>query len=181
MITRQELVSIGHYGKPHGTQGEISASLSVELEGGHPLSCLVSCIDGIYVPFFIKNLRPKSSQSWLITLDGFEDKQDVAKLTNLEVFALKKDLMSLANEELTDDMIPFSYFVGWKLLLSDGTLLGTISEIEDATENVLFVVNHQATNDEYMIPTNEHFIVEINEEEQIIVMELPDGLLEINQ
>ena len=48
MITREELIAIGHYNKPHGVAGELSATVDVEIDVLGALSCLVSEMDGIY-------------------------------------------------------------------------------------------------------------------------------------
>lgn len=47
MITRDELIEIGVYNKPHGVNGEISATIDCELDIISQFSCLVSDIDGI--------------------------------------------------------------------------------------------------------------------------------------
>ena len=70
MITREELIAIGHYNKPHGVAGEISATIDVDADALRELSCLVSEVDGIYVPFFINSCRSKSSETVLLTIDG---------------------------------------------------------------------------------------------------------------
>jgi len=91
MITREELIAIGHFNKPHGVNGEISASIEIEVEVLKGLSCLVSEIDGIFVPFFVNACRPKSQETVLLMIDGMDNEQDVASLVNHEIFALKRD------------------------------------------------------------------------------------------
>ena len=78
MITREELIEIGHYNKPHGLSGEISATVDVELDALQSLSCLVSEMDGIFVPFFVNSLRPKTSETVLLTIDGIDNEQEAA-------------------------------------------------------------------------------------------------------
>ena len=59
MILRDELIAIGRYNKPHGVAGEISATIDVDIDTLKELSCLVSDIDGIFVPFFVNSCRPR--------------------------------------------------------------------------------------------------------------------------
>ena len=91
MITRDELISIGHYNKPHGVAGEISASVDVDIDLLQGLSCLVSDMDGIYVPFFVNSCRPKSVETVLLNIDGVNNEVEASKLVNHEIYALKRD------------------------------------------------------------------------------------------
>ena len=91
MITREELIAIGHYNKPHGVAGELSATVDVEIDVLGALSCLVSEMDGIYVPFFVNSLRPKTSETVLLTIDGIDSEQEAARLVNHDIYALKRE------------------------------------------------------------------------------------------
>ena len=91
MIQREELIAIGHYNKPHGVAGEISATVDVDIDVLQTLTCLVSDIDGIFVPFFINACRPKSAETVLLTIDGIGNEHEASKLVNREIYALKRD------------------------------------------------------------------------------------------
>ena len=93
MITRDELIAIGHYNKPHGVAGEISATLDVDVDVLRALSCLVSEIDGIFVPFCVNALRPKTADSVLMTIDGITSELEVARLVNNDIYALKREFL----------------------------------------------------------------------------------------
>ena len=70
MIRREELILVGHYNKPHGVAGEISATIDVDCDVLQELSCLVSDMDGIYVPFFVNDCRVKNADTVLLSIDG---------------------------------------------------------------------------------------------------------------
>ena len=61
MITRDQLIEIGHFNKAHGVNGEVNASLLIDVEHLPGLSCLICDMDGIYVPFFVEAIRPKGA------------------------------------------------------------------------------------------------------------------------
>ena len=52
MISKEQLIQIGHSLKPHGVKGEITMML--DISDISSLSCIIMCIDGIFVPFFIE-------------------------------------------------------------------------------------------------------------------------------
>ena len=49
MITRAEITEIGTFNKPHGIQGEISASFLCDFDEIELLSCIIVDEDGIFV------------------------------------------------------------------------------------------------------------------------------------
>jgi 16S rRNA processing protein RimM len=54
--------------------------------------------------------------------------------------------------------------------------VGVVTAVDDSTVNTLFEVE-SAEGREYLIPAQEAFITEIDHEERIIHMQLPQGLL----
>lgn len=178
MITREELISIGHYTKPHGVAGEISATIDVDIEVLRALSCLVSDIDGIYVPFFVNAVRPKAIETVLLTIDGIDTEQDAARLVNREIYALKRDYRH-ENEEAEADGYPLDYFIGFELRDSDGNRVGEITQVDEQTENAIFIV--EEGDDELLVPATDDLIVEFDLDKKVMVMDLPQGILDLNR
>lgn len=177
MITREELIAIGHYNKPHGVVGEISATVDVDVDVLRALSCLVSDIDGIYVPFFVNGLRPKTADTVLLTIDGITSEQEAARLVNHDIFALKRDYRQESDDAMADGY-PLDYFIGFDLADNDGTRVGTICDVDEQTENAIFVVERDG--DEVMVPATDELIVEFDLDRKVITMDLPIGILELN-
>ena len=177
MITRDELIAIGHYNKPHGVAGELSATVDVELEVLRELSCLVSDIDGIFVPFFVNAIRPKSGDSVLLTIDGIENEKEAARLVNRDIYALKRDYRQ-ESIDADADGYPLDFFIGFELRDSDGSRVGEITDVDEQTENAIFVVDRDGS--EIMVPATDDLIVEFDVDNKLMVMDLPEGLLDLN-
>lgn len=178
MITREELLAIGHYNKPHGVAGEISATVDVDVEVLQELSCLVSDMDGIYVPFFVNACRPKSQETVLLTIDGIDNEQEAARLVNRDIFALKRDYRQ-ESDNVEADGYPLDYFIGFELQDSDGTRVGEITYVDEQTENAIFIVSRD--DEELMVPASDDLIVEFDLDKKVMVMDLPQGLLDLNE
>ena len=176
MITREEIIEIGIYNKAHGVKGEISATIQCEIDDFKKFSCLVSDIDGIFVPFFVENIRPKTSDTILLTIDGFQSDIEVKTLVNKTIYVMKTEYAELSAEEDCDEL-PIDYFIGFTVIDSDGNEIGEIVDVDDTTDNVLFIVESEEAT--YPIPAVDEFIVDINEDEKILELELPDGILDI--
>ena len=177
MITREELIAIGHYNKPHGIAGELSATLDVDFDVLESLTCLVSDIDGIYVPFFVNACRPKSSETVLLTIDGIDSEQEATRLVNRDIYALKRDY-NQASDDADADGYPLDYFIGFELQDSDGTGVGEIIDVDEQTENAIFII--QNGDNQLMVPANDDLIVEFDIDKRVMVMDLPQGLIDLN-
>lgn len=177
MIRREELILVGHYNKPHGVAGEILATIDVDVDVMQSLSCLVSDMDGIYVPFFVNACRTKSAETVLLSIDGIVNEHDVVSLVNKDIFALKRDYAQ-ACEDADADGYPLDYFIGYELRDSDGSTVGEIVAVDEQTDNALFITRRGDVD--IMVPANDELIVEFDTDEKVMVMDLPEGLIELN-
>lgn len=177
MITRDELIAIGRYNKPHGVAGEISATIDVDLDTLQGLSCLVTDIDGIFVPFFVNACRPKSQETVLLTIDGIDNEKEVSRLVNHDIYALKRDYRQESLDSDADGF-PLDYFIGFELHDSDGQRVGEITDVDEQTENAIFIVDREGA--ELMVPATDELIVEFDLDKKVMVMDLPHGLLDLN-
>lgn len=176
MILKEELTEIGRFGKPHGIQGEINAVIDDDVEID-AIDKIVMNIDGIFVPFFIKSIRVKRHDSVIIAIDDVNNEEQAARFTNLDIYALISDNV----REMPDNDEEGFYasdLVGYTIVHADGRPVGKITDINDSTENALFIVQLPDGTDKY-IPIADELIDEINTEKRYIVMTLPEGLLDL--
>lgn len=178
MIKRDELIEIGRYNKPHGVAGEISATIDVDINTLRDLSCLVSDIDGIMVPFFVNSCRPKTQETVLLTIDGIENEKDVSRLVNNAIYALKRDYQR-ESLDADADGYPLDYFIGFELRGIDGQRVGEIIDVDEQTENAIFIVD--CDDRELLVPATDELIVEFDLDKNVMVMDLPQGLLDLNE
>ena len=179
MITRDQLIEIGHFNKAHGVNGEVNASLLIDAELLSSLSCLVCDMDGIFVPFFVEAMRHKGATSVLLAIDGFSSEQEVASLVGKDFFALKRDYDVLVQQvDEDDEELPLDYFIGFQLTDNDMPV-GEIVDVDETTENALFIV---CRNDgsQVAIPAVDDLITSMDMTARVIDMDLPEGLLSIN-
>ena len=108
-----------------------------------------------------------------ITVD-LDNSDAVQMLVNSNVYIEKAH-----QEELGDDEVSLHYFIGFQIIDSENEeIIGTIIDIDDNTENWLFIVE-KVNGEEVMIPAHEEFITDIQQEKKIMSMDLPLGLLEL--
>lgn len=178
MIKRSELTPVGTFGKPHGINGEISALWDSDADPAE-VRCIVLDTDGIYVPFFINSTRPKSTDSILLTIDGITDEHTAKSLTNKTIFALTEDIDALLPPSEDDEEGFYAAdLIGFYIYTTDGHPIGKICDIEDRTENVLFIVARPDGSTAY-IPVADEYIAGIDTDKSRLVMDLPDGLIDL--
>lgn len=181
MISESEIMEIGTIQKPHGVKGEINVTLSgpdIDLEA---LRCIVIDIDGIFVPFFIDSIRPRSQSSVLIHIDGIDSDAQAKELCGKSIHALRSDLrqMGLDLSENTEEGFYLSDLVGFSISANGGSLKGIVEDFDDTTENLLLIVSTVQNKKSYL-PFVEEFIDDIDFENRKIEMTLPEGLIDLN-
>lgn len=174
MIKSEEITKIGQLVKPHGIKGEITATLDYDIDLTE-LKCIVVNVDGIFVPFFINAVRPKSSETVILSVDGISSDSEAKQLCGTDYYALNTDLDF--SDEPDGEGGYVSDFVGYTVTGPDGSVIGRIEDYDDSTSNVLFIVRRPGGSITY-IPVAEEFIDAIDSTGKNIVMSLPEGLIE---
>jgi len=172
MIKKEELFPIGQITKPHGVNGEMAFSFTTDVFDTENVPFFVIEMQGIMVPFFIDEYRFKSNETALLKLEGINSDEQARAFSGLTLYLPKQYL-----EQVEDTEIELDYFVGFTLIDSNSGEIGIIAEVDQTTENALFVI--PTANDELLIPVGEDYIVEIDHENKRIIVDLPLGLLEL--
>ena len=151
---------------PAGQRGSVPHE-----RGSVPLICEV---DGILVPFFIEEYRFRSDSTAIMKLEDIDTIEKAQMLVNSPVYLEKK-----YQEALDEDEVSLHYFIGFRMLDGDnGQDIGTITDIDDQTDNWLFIVE-RPDGSEVLIPAHEEFIADINRDTKTMHMDLPLGLLDL--
>lgn len=178
MINREELIEVGCYNKPHGVNGEISATFDYDLELIKGVKCFISEINGIFVPFFADNIRPKSNSTLILKIDGYDSDKEVKILVNRSIYTLKKNFQPInSSVDEDDEELPIDYFIGFNIFTACDDEIGTIIDVDCSTENYLFVVEKEEQR--YFIPAADDFILDLDLENKIMTMSLPEGMLSL--
>lgn len=178
MIEKNEIVEIGKFQKTHALKGELNGVLEIDeeyVEEGNPL---IVEMDGIPVPFFAESIRPKGATTFLIKLKGINTIDEAARFVNKPIFAPRSDLSRFF--EVEDGEILFvDDYVGYEVRDVDFGDLGKVVRFDDSTENTLLIVE-SPEGKEIMIPFVDDLIVDVDDDQNLIEVNLPQGLLDIN-
>ena len=168
-----DLIVVGKLIKTHGIKGEMSARIINDYIDISDFPYIFCQIDGIFVPFFIEEIRSKTDVTCLIKLETIDSEEDAKSLTGMEFFLSKEQLTDpVAEEPAWADFIDFS------IVDENAGFLGKVESVDDSTQNVLFCLKNG--EDELLIPAHEHFIINIDSDEKVIYVSVPAELFRLN-
>lgn len=172
MIRKEEVYKIGQINKPHGIHGEMSFTFTDDAFDRADCDYIVLLLDGIFVPFFIEEYRFRSDSTALIKLEGINTAEKARQLTNIEVY------FPVGHAGIENGSnVSLDFFKGFRVMDVQFGNLGEITDIDDSTENILFIVDFKGN--ELLIPAREEFIVEVDQMHRTLTMNLPEGLLSL--
>lgn len=172
MISRKEILQVGSTQKPYGIKGEIVIRFRKGEYADVETEYYFLEIEGIPVPFFIEEFTYSTDVTARVKFEDVDDEIAAARYVNSDVY-LPRELIKSSTEQTAAD---WDYFTGFTVMDQYGEKLGVIEEVDDSTMNVLFIVRND--DKEYLIPATEDFIDAIDEENKLIEMYLPEGLIE---
>lgn len=162
---------IGKIGKPHGVGGEVSMMFVDDVFDRDDADHLMLSIDGLLVPFFIEEYRFKGSETALMKFCDVDTQDAARELTGCDVYYERQ-----ADGD-ADGLLSWHALVGMTLVdAATGRAVGTITEVDDATANLLFGIDTGSGDTEY-VPAHEDLIASVDTEERTVTMNIPEGLL----
>lgn len=175
MIRKEEVFKIGLFNKPHGIQGELSFTFTDDIFDRTDCEYLVCLMDGILVPFFIEEYRFRSESTALVKLEGVDSAEQARRFTNVEVFFP----LSYVSEDWSDEL-SWHFFLGYDMWEVHHGKLGVLSEVDESTMNMLFIIETEK-GEELLVPVCEEFIKDVDQHDRKIVLNLPEGLLQLDE
>ncbi len=170
-MDHSDYFQIGLIKKPHGLKGDVHFSL----EGDYNLeevAALFIEFDGQLVPHFIESYAGHGDKV-IIKFEDISSVEDARGIGAKKVFLQKSVRSILPEGSYYDDEI-----IGFSVADEVSGLLGILEEIITAGANRLLVVKKESN--EVLIPENGPFIKEINKDKKTILVNLPEGFLEMN-
>ena len=166
-------ILLGRITKVSGYEGAVTVKLERFFSGEIPyMESVFLEIEGRPVPFFISDSDYSGADILRLKFEGYYSSDKVIEFVGCRVFLTTAESADGNIEEMKG-------LVGYTVLTSEKINLGTVDEvIENPGQWLLNVIS--SSNKSILIPLHEHFIVKIDNRKKILVMELPEGLTEIN-
>lgn len=118
--------------------------------------------DGIPVPFFIQDIRPKGSSGAIIHLNDVHNLKDSEEMVG-------RFICIDADEEDDEDSV-----IGWEVYDGD-TLLGNISDLEMIPGNTCLCIE-RPDGTQLLVPYHEDLVTKTERRRKRLFLSLPSGL-----
>lgn len=165
------LSQVGKILAVHGTKGFLSVQIDSNV---HPLLTagvfVFIEIDGFPVPFEIEEFNAKSE---LLKFTDISQRNDAESIIQNPIYFPEKNLSHIENMDWN--------LKGFELFNQNTKKTNYIGQIESIEHfpagNMLIVINKK--NKEIMIPWVENWIVEFDAQKSILVLDLPEGIVDL--
>ena len=171
-------MSIGYTKKAFGVKGELKMKIEDKyLEDFFKAEVVFLKIGGKTVPFFLDGVRV--SNSLLAKFEDIDSPEDALPITSKEVFLRERDVIKEEEREFVveNEDLEFSIYKGFKIESEEFGLIGEIEEILEYPQQEMALVRFNEK--EILIPMNEQLIETVLSEERKLIMNLPEGLLDL--
>jgi 16S rRNA processing protein RimM len=124
------------------------------------------------VPFFIENSSLHKNDFLRVQFEDVDSEEEADRLIGCEIYLPLSMLPKLEGNKFY-----FHEVIGFEIEDKRLGIFGVIQSINDTTAQPLFeVLNGEV---EMLIPMIDHFLVEIDRQNKKVVMDLPEGLVEM--
>jgi len=172
-IPKADCEKVGFFKKTHGVSGELVLEYEPQFEYSiENADRFFVELEGLLVPFFIMEdgFRFKTENSAILTFDGVESEKYAKRMVGSSVFLFKNEIIVM-DDELSD-----SELVDYLLVDEKRGKIGIIDQIDNYSGNIVFTVNFKGK--ELLVPFNEDFLIEIDKQNKVIKLKLPEGLFD---
>ena len=165
-------ILLGRITKTVGYEGFVVVRLEKKFIGNYKEQKSVFLeIEGKPTPFFISDYEFSGGDILKLQFDGYETADAMSEFVGANVF-LVGDEYDIDNEASPD------FLMGFSVQSTQGKHIGIVDDILENTAQYLLSVK---TPDErtVLLPLHDDLIENIDEENSLLVMEIPDGLTDL--
>lgn len=168
----EEYFKIGKIVAVHGLKGELllkhTLGKKTSLKGLKAV--FIEEKTNSFFPWFIESTRIKSDEEVFLKLENVDTREAAIKLSRRELWLAAPDLKKFAAPTAPVSLLGYTIVQGKKKL-------GEILEIIEQPHQLL--CRTMIDGKEALIPLNEEFLRKIDHRKKEVLVELPEGLLEI--
>lgn len=122
------------------------------------------------LPYFVENIRKKGDSELYLKLEGIDSKEAATKFIRREVWLNEEEIRTHTHKSNPIAWIGYT-------ILDQGRDLGIILEVIEQPHQVLCRIEIDAK--EVLIPINEQTLLKVDHKNRLVLLTLPDGLLEV--
>jgi 16S rRNA processing protein RimM len=173
-MTIKDCFFLGTVAKLHGFKGEVSLFLDVSNPSDYQqLTSVFIEIDGALTPFFIEHVKVKNKGFITVKFQDIDNENYAKALLKKSLYLPLNQLVELDEASFYDHEV-----LGYSVTDIRIGEVGIVSNVVDIKSNPLLVV---ISNDkkEILIPIFEGLVKKVNRKSKNLLIEAPEGLIEL--
>lgn len=167
-----EYFNIGKLVAIHGLTGELllkhSLGKKTSLKGLKAV--FIEEKKNSFLPWFIESAKIKNETEIYVKLEGVNTRENAMKLAQKQIWIPEEEFKKYTAKSAPANLLGYE-------IINQGKRLGQILELIEQPHQLLCRL--EIKNKEVLIPLNESFLKKIDHRKKEILVELPEGLLEI--
>lgn len=163
---------IGYITKTKGLKGEVQVYFEYDEPADLKLDSVFAEINGKLVPFFIASYKLQNNQTGNFYFDDIDSIEKAETLVRKKLY-----LPNSSKPQRDEDEFLITDLKGFIAHDEKAGELGEIIEIHEYPQQFVAVVPFK--NKDIMFPLNEDLIVEIDDENGVLYVDLPEGLIDL--
>lgn len=124
------------------------------------------------VPFFIEKSSLQKSELLRVKFEDIDTEEDAEDLLKREVYLPLEELPALKN-----DQFYFHEIIGYQASDKNFGEIGILTGVNTTSPQALFEIDHNGK--QVLIPLNDDFITQVDKEQKVIHLNVPEGLIEM--
>jgi len=175
-MSDKQYTSIGALKKPHGLNGEMKVYIPEHyLEDFFQAKAVFLKTDGTMLPYFVNEVR--GGAFIILNLEEIDSREKALRMASKEIYLRTKDLIPESEKEIISDELEYGAYVGYNIQDAEAGVIGSIERVEEYPQQEMAIVIYNEK--EIMIPLNDHFITKIDNDAKVVLVDLPEGLLNL--
>ena len=172
-MLKEDCFYLGKIVKKYSFKGEVLAKLDTDQpELYENLDSILIELRGNLIPFFIEHSQLHKSELLRIKFEDVDTEQDADSILKSELYLPLEFL-----PKLEDDKFYFHEVIGFIVEDTNFGKVGILKGINDSTSQALFEIDRNGI--EILIPINDDFIKKVDRNNKIILVETPEGLIDL--
>ena len=175
------ITSCAQIAKTYGKDGEILLRVEsdrfsemleeCEEEGKELEEPVFVYFDGLPVPFFISSAKHRSNNAWVVTFSTVRDLSHAEEIVGRDLY------LEASEADVFNDL---DLLVGFAVVDENGKPAGIVSKVVEYPSNICLEIRRQsgASDEEVLLPFHEDLVASFDQENRIIAMKIPAGLLD---
>ncbi len=170
-------IQVGHTRKPFGVNGQLKLQIEpTYLEDVLKADVLFVEIGGQQVPHFIDHFQ--QSGDLIVHFEDIETREQAAKIVSRPVFLRPADIIPPEAKEIPlENIEPHLKYLHYQIEEVELGIIGPIIRIEEFPQQEMAFVDYDGR--EVMIPLHPSFVVKEDREQKVLMLKLPEGILDI--